>query len=145
MLSKVLGVAEQKLQARPKTYREIYDVDHRISESNRILAKYPEHVPIIVETDKSIGKLNKHKFLVPSCVSASYLLCSVRKQCRDLKDSEALFLFYDNILVCPTALICDVYQKYIDHRIANKKKIGEKEVNDKFFYVYLTKESTFGC
>ena len=63
-----------------KTFKETNTLHERITESNRIRAKYPTHIPVIINWDSKLGSINKHKFLVPSDVSASHLLFSVKKQ-----------------------------------------------------------------
>ena len=59
-----------------KSYKEEFSLDQRSSESNRILAKYPDRVPIIIECkNKELnGLIHKKKFLVPSEISVSYLI-----------------------------------------------------------------------
>lgn len=121
-----------------KTYKDTHTLDQRISESMRILSKYPSHIPVIVECCKNLGNLQKPKFLVPADVSASYLLHSIRKQFDNKNSShEALFMFCDNMLICPTTIMSQIYD------ITNEKKKGEDR-NDKFMYVNITSENTFG-
>ena len=48
-----------------KSYKERFSLDQRISESERILSKYPNYIPMIVEIDSKFGEIKKNKFLVP--------------------------------------------------------------------------------
>lgn len=117
-----------------KSYKEKFSLEHRIEESNRILSKHPFHIPVIVDIDNKIGTIKKNKFLVPSDVSASHLMISIRSQLQ-CSSNQALFMFYENIMICPTMMIGDIYRKYI-----NKKS----DKSDKFFYITVHGENTFG-
>ena len=117
------------------SYKKKNSLSQRISESNRILVKYPSHVPVIVECDKKIGVLNKQKFLVPNDVSVSHLLISVRKQI-SLDKSKSIFMFCDNMILCPTVMMSQIYSNFL----RNKKD----EFEDKFLYINISAENTFG-
>ena len=117
-----------------KSYKEQFSLEQRIEESNRILSKYPHHIPVIVDIDKNIGTIKKNKFLVPSDVSASHLIISIRSQIQ-CKSSQALFMFNENTMICPTMIIGDIYRKYINKQ--NNKA-------DNFFYITVHGENTFG-
>ena len=125
------------------TYKEEFDVEHRISESNRILAKHGgTHIPVIVDCDASVGVLKKKKFLVPHDINCANLIASIRKQI-DLDSSKAIFLFYDDKMLCPTSMVGEVYQKHMEDKRQNKK-LSDREKADKFMYFLLQSESTFG-
>ena len=111
----------------------------RVAESQRVLAKFSDKIPVIIETsDKELIKyLDKNKFLVPYDVPISYLIISIRKQLK-LDASKALFLFCDNILVSSTATINTIYD---DYKIRNNI-IGYE--HDHFLYMSITLENTFG-
>uniref|UniRef100_A0A6C0E541 Autophagy-related protein n=1 Tax=viral metagenome TaxID=1070528 RepID=A0A6C0E541_9ZZZZ len=119
-----------------KTFQETHALNERITESNRIRAKYPTHIPVIINCDSKLGSINKQKFLVPSDVSASHLLYSVRKQMSDYKSSQSIFMFCNNAIICPTTLMCEIYNKYLK----NKKE----QDDDLFLYIDLCSENTFG-
>ena len=76
------------------------DLAKKISESNRILAKFPDRIPVIILTNNSkLEKmLKKNKFLVPHNLTVSCLMVNFRKQIK-LDSSSALFMFCDNILL----------------------------------------------
>ena len=110
----------------------------RINDSTRILKKYPNHVPIIVECCEDINKvLKRRKFLVPGELFVSHLLYSIRKQITDENSSKAIFIFSDKILLCSTHLLSVVYNEY---KIRNKIN----DSCDNFMYIYLQYENTFG-
>jgi GABA(A) receptor-associated protein len=115
------------------SYKEKFDLSHRTSESQRILAKYPSHIPVIVDCDKSIGPLKKAKFLCPREVSVSHLLISVRKQIR-IESNKAIFIFCENKLLGGTTMMHDLYDDCLNSRTDG----------DRFLYIYVSTENTFG-
>jgi len=121
-----------------KKYKDLFSENDRIAESNRILAKYPTYIPVIIDCSDKIGTLRKQKFLVPSEVSASHLLYSVRRQF-ETKKSDAVFMFCNDTLICPTTIMGNIYK---DYRLKNK--ITDDGSTDKFLYIELHLESVFG-
>lgn len=121
-----------------KKYKDLFSKNDRIAESNRILAKYPTYIPVIIDCSDKIGTLRKQKFLVPSEVSASHLLHSVRRQF-ETKKSDAVFMFCNDTLICPTTIMGNIYK---DYRLKNN--ITDDGSTDKFLYVELHLESVFG-
>ena len=115
------------------SYKMKYSLDERIQQSEIILSKYPSYIPIIVECDPSIGIMKKQKFLVPNDVNCSHIIFAIRKQLK-MDSSKSLFLFCNNVIVCPTDNTKQLYQKYL----------SEQSDGDKFFHVYVTSENTFG-
>lgn len=115
------------------------NTNETIYESNRILSKFPDRVPIIVETnDESIRKsLKKNKFLVPYDITVSYILIAIRKQMKANNSSNAVFVFCDNILLNSNDMIYEIYN---DYKIRNN--IGKND--NKFLYVTIRNEQTFG-
>jgi GABA(A) receptor-associated protein len=114
------------------------DLSFRIEESNRILSKFPDRIPVIVITNNSkLEKmLKKNKFLVPYDLSVSSLLANIRSQMK-LDPSKALFIFCDNTLLSGSQMINEVYKNY-----KCKNNIGAR--NDNFLYITIEEENTFG-
>ena len=114
------------------------DLEKRAGESNRILSKFPDKIPIIVESsDKELIKqMKKNKFLSPYDISVSHFMYSIRRQL-NLNASQALFLFCDGSLINGTSLMGKIYEDY-------NSKNNIKENSDKFLYVQVSKENTFG-
>ena len=112
--------------------------EKNIAESQRILAKYPNKVPIIVEYKSAIFKNKevKKKFLCPRDINLSHLLYIIRKHHDNfLKPSEALFCFIENTLGNNTQLIGEIYDRYIEKK---------KDSKNKYLYVTIQTENTFG-
>ena len=123
------------------SYKILKSLEQRIEESNKIVSKHPDYIPVIIESsDKEIIKtLKKIKFLCPRDVSSSYLMCSVRKHLK-LDSSKALFLFSNNILISGQQIMGEIYDEY---KIKNKLNVNSSN-KDQFFYILLTCENTFG-
>ena len=120
------------------TYKNSKTLKERIIESNKIFAKYPFSIPVILETNDLLIKNNikKYKFLVPENVSASHLICTIRRQF-ELSSNKAIFLFCDNILISGTIIMSELYEKYKD------KNKNSKDF-DNFLYITISTENTFG-
>jgi hypothetical protein len=43
-----------------KSYKEKFSLSDRIKESNRIIAKHPTHVPVIVDIDQKFGTIKRN-------------------------------------------------------------------------------------
>jgi hypothetical protein len=115
------------------TYKTKYSLEERIKQSEQILSKYINYIPVIVECDPQIGTMKKQKFLVPQNVNCSHMIVAVRNQLK-LDPSKSIFIFYNDNIICPTENVNVVYRRYLT------------QVNDgdKFFHIYVTTENTFG-
>jgi GABA(A) receptor-associated protein len=103
----------------------------RLSESNKIMEKYPQRVPIIVEKyiKSQINDIDKHKYLVPKDLNMNQFVYIIRKRIK-LDKSQSIFLMVNNT-ICPSNIpICNVYNDHKDE--------------DGFLYVKYTGENTFG-
>jgi GABA(A) receptor-associated protein len=120
------------------SYKNSKSLEQRIEESNKIISRHPNYIPVIIESSdpEIIKSLKKRKFLCPKEVSSSYLMCSIRNNLK-LESSKALFLFYNNVLVSGQQIMGDLYEHY---KIKNNITVND----DLFFYVTLTCENTFG-
>jgi len=119
------------------SYKNTTSLSQRESESSRILAKYPNVIPVIIESRSKDLILKKNKFLVPYDVSSSHLLYAIRKQLK-LDESKAIFMFYDDVLISGTQMMSEIYEKYKEKNLIGKK------IHDKFFYINISVENTFG-
>lgn len=118
------------------SFKNKLTLQQRIDESNRILSKYPDRVPIIIECDKELDKLiKKRKFLAPRDISISHLSHIVRDRI-SIESSCAIFMFCDEKLISGQTIIGNVYDEYLTKR----RKIDD----DKFLYISLAKENVFG-
>ena len=113
------------------SFQEKYPLEKRKTESTRILEKYPNRIPVIVEKEElsNIGVIDKKKYLVPVDLTVGQFMFVIRKRIK-LPPEDAIFLFIDNTLPPTTSLMSQVYKQH-----ANP---------DGFLYVLYSGESTFG-
>ena len=80
-------------------YKKSKSENERITESSKILEKYPNRVPIIVEKElkSKIKDIDKNKFLVPEDMSFGQFMFIIRKRIK-LDSTEALFIFVNKSL-----------------------------------------------
>ena len=112
-------------------YKSMKPEKERIEESRKIIEKYPDKIPIIVEKSKKskIKNIDKNKFLVPSDMTLSQFIYVVRKRIK-ISSTEALFFFVNDRLCNNSALLSPTYTTYKD--------------NYGFLYITYSSENTFG-
>ena len=112
-------------------FKEDYTIENRKSESNKILFKYPNRIPIIVEKSKNceLSDISKKKYLVPTDMTMSQFLFVVRKRIK-LEPSKSLFIMVN------------------DHLVPSAKSLGviyeDDQDEDGFLYMVYSAENTFG-
>lgn len=112
-------------------FREKVEIEKRIEESSRIIGKYPDRAPIIVEPKKNtqLPDLDKHKYLVPKEMTVGQFMYVLRRRLK-LKKDQAIFVFVDNKLPVTSELIERLYDSHKNE--------------DGFLYMVYAGESTFG-
>lgn len=115
-------------------FRKRYSEEERLVEANRILEKYPDRIPVIVErsekSDKDIPEIDKSKYLVPNDLTIGQFLYVIRKRI-NLDSKKALFIFTENGTIPPSSsIMTNVYQKH--------------KGKDKFLTLQYCGENTFG-
>ena len=112
-------------------FKEKFTDKERHEESSKIIVKYPDRIPIIVEKSKNsnIAPIDKNKFLVPNDITVGQFVYIIRKRI-ELTPEKAIFVFIDNILP-PTA--CNMKEIYEQHKC-----------DDGFLYIEYSGENTFG-
>jgi GABA(A) receptor-associated protein len=112
-------------------FKDTHPYDKRKEEASRILAKYKDRVPIIVEVSSACPELvlNKKKYLVPSDLTVGQFLYVIRKRIK-LTSEQALYIFFNNSLPTTSELIGGIYKKFKD--------------SDDFMYAEISLENTFG-
>lgn len=113
-------------------FKMTYSFDKRKEESSKLLIKYNNKYPIILEkADTSLLPIsNKKKYLLPSNLTIGQFILIIRKQIK-LESSNAIFLFVDNNIIPQTIeTIEKLYSKYAD--------------KDGFLYITYCSENTFG-
>jgi GABA(A) receptor-associated protein len=112
-------------------FKKKIPLEKRKSESNNVMSKYKDRLPIIVQkfNDCKLPDIDKCKFLVPKDMNMGQFIYIIRKRIK-LKPEEALFVIVNNNLVSSSEQINSVYEKHKDE--------------DGFLYVIYTSENTFG-
>jgi len=115
------------------SFKKRNSLQNRIKESSRILSKYSNRIPIIVEripNTKNVPKIDRNKFLVPSDLSMGQFLYVIRKRLK-LDPYKSIYLFVkDTVLIPSCEIMSNIYDNYKD--------------DDQFLYISYTGENTFG-
>jgi len=118
-----------KMQAK---FQKDHTFDVRSQESAKILAKYPDRIPLIVEkipTNTILPQISKTKFLVPADITITQFMFIVRKYLK-LDPSVSIYLFCDGVIPNASETISNTY---INHKDP-----------DGFLYLFYAGENTFG-
>jgi GABA(A) receptor-associated protein len=111
-------------------YKQQYPFEKRKNDSERILAKYPDRIPIIVERfGDNVPEIDRKKYLVPDDLSMCNFMYVIRKRLK-LEPEKALYLFINSKIVTGTKNLTTIYNKYQDE--------------DGFLYIKYSGETTFG-
>jgi GABA(A) receptor-associated protein len=108
-----------------------HSFEARKDEADRIMKKFPDRVPVIIEKTKesNVPDIDKKKYLVPNDLTIGNFLYVVRKRIK-LPPEVALFLFIDKYLPPTSSLVSAVYDKHRN--------------SDGFLYMVYATENTFG-
>ena len=117
-----------------KSFKDTHPFPRRLEESKRVLEKYHDRVPVIMEKSQKNEKdgiplLDKVKFLVPKDVSVTQLMFIIRKRI-EIPPEKAIFCFINGTLPPSSSLVSDLYQTHKNE--------------DGFLYVEYSGENTFG-
>lgn len=113
------------------SYKKKFTHEQICKQADNILKKYPDRIPIIVQSgkDSTIPKLEKNKFLVPRDITLGQFIYIIRRRV-ELKPEEAMFVFINDSLVNNSKLMSDIYDEY-------KDETG-------FLFCHISNENTFG-
>ena len=116
-----------------KPFKQQFTFSRRLDEANRVLEKYPDRIPIIVERDNqrsnNLPVIDKKKFLVPNDLTIGQFVYVIRKRIK-LSPEKAIFLMIDNKLPQTSTLMSKIYQ--------------EEKHDDNFLYITYSSENVFG-
>jgi GABA(A) receptor-associated protein len=120
----------------PSTYKKNTPLEERKQKSKKMLAMYPNRIPVIVEMSTSsasyttyIEASHKIKYLVPYDICLGQLIKIIRDKIK-LDKTKGLFFFIQNKLLPPSSIIGEIYKDYDDE--------------DGFLYIEFCEENTFG-
>ncbi|KAK9070039.1 hypothetical protein SSX86_010438 [Deinandra increscens subsp. villosa] len=112
-------------------FKETFSFDERCQESQDIIARYPDRLPVVVEryTKTDLPEMEKKKYLVPRDMSVGQFIHILSNRLH-LSPGKALFIFVQNTLPQTSSLIESVYESFKDE--------------DGFLYMCYSSEKTFG-
>ncbi|KAK2844720.1 hypothetical protein Q5P01_011379 [Channa striata] len=113
-------------------YQRTVPLEVRRAEGERVRAKHPDKIPIIVERAprSRAPELDKKKYLVPSDLTVGQL-CFLIRQRVSLRPEEALFFFVHNSLPPSSSTLSAVYEEHHEE--------------DLFLYMTYSNESVYGA
>jgi len=112
-------------------FKKKHDLVSLTREAERILEKYPERIPVIVEKAKKcdLPDIDKNKYLVPKDLTVGQFIHVIRKRTK-LGPEQAIFIFVNNTLPISSMLMSQLYD--------------EQKDASKFLFMVYNGESTFG-
>ena len=107
-----------------------HSLEQRKSEASRIISKYPDRVPVIVEPAAKCNlQIDKKKYLVPRDLTVGQFIFVIRKRIK-IPAEHALFLFVNGTIPSSASMMSSIY----DNNMAE----------DGFLKITYSQESTFG-
>merc|ERR1711976_271467 len=99
--------------------------------ANKILSKYPDRIPVIVEKapKSDVPEIDKKKYLVPNDITVGKFIYEIKKHMK-LPPEKAIFLFVNNVYPQTAQLMSIIYDRFKDE--------------DGFLYITYSGENTFG-
>lgn len=114
-----------------KSFKNKYNFQARQYESNRVLTRYPDRIPIICEKNDNCNMqdIDKHKYLAPIDLTCGQFIYIIRKRLK-LPSEQAIFLIINGTIPPSSNYLAEIYDK-------NKSEDG-------FLYITYTSENVFG-
>ena len=115
------------------SFKNTHSFSDRINETNNVLLKYPDRIPVICEKSKNASKecpdIDKKKYLVPCDLTVGQFVYVIRKRLK-LPAEKSIFVFINGFIPPTSALLINIYNNWRDY--------------DGFLYITYTFENTFG-
>ena len=120
-------------------FKKRYSFNKRTNEALKVMDKYPNRAPIIVEKSRhatDIPNIDRKKYLVPKDITVAEFIYIIRKRLHDINPNaftadKALYFFVNNSSIpVPSQTINMLYENHKDE--------------DNFLYMTYAGESTFG-
>ena len=113
-----------------KDYKIKKTFEERVNESESILKKYPNKIPVIInECSEELRDRVKRKMLLEKDTTLSQYMHTLRTKF-SIKPEESVLIFVNGNLPTSTTLMSYLYDKYKD--------------KDGFLYISVLKENVFG-
>jgi len=116
---------------------EAVPFEKRALEAKRILAKYPDRIPVVCEkaARSSLPDIDKKKFLVPGTMLVGEFKYIIHKHLNQqgtsmIASDQTVYLFFNNTSPKTGALMSEIYDLH--------------KASDQFLYVSYSAENTLG-
>ena len=113
-------------------FKKTYSFKDRYNESQKIITKYPDRIPIVCEKHNNsniIPNITKNKYLTSFDLTVGQFIYIIRKYIH-ISPETALYIFINNNIPSTTTNMITLYDNYKDE--------------DGFLYIYYLTETTFG-
>jgi len=113
------------------SYKQTRSFEERNEMSKRMMQKYPDRIPVIIEKakDGDTENLPKIKYLIPRDFTIAQFMTVLRKKI-ELSEKKSIFLYTDNGIPPSSESISQLYNDQVD--------------GDGFLYMKYATENTFG-
>lgn len=113
-------------------FKMLHSFEKRKAESARIVEKYPDKIPLILEKSDTthLQEISKKKYLMQQDVTIGQFMFIIRKQIK-MDETESIFLLVNNSSIPATgSTMGEVYKQHAD--------------KDGFLYITYSAQQTFG-
>ena len=113
-------------------YKQKYTLEERLVESNRILTKHVDRIPVILSklSGANIPEIEERRYLIPSQYNVAQLIHIIRTRL-NISEEKGIFIFVNGVVMPnPNEKMYELYSK-------------EKD-KDQFLYITYCYENTFG-
>ena len=112
------------------SYKDKFPFEKRKLESERVLAKYPNRIPIICEGyGPEVPPIDRSKYLVPDDLTMAQFLYVIRKRIK-IAPEKSIYLFVQNHIIPGNKFLSSIYEKHAEE--------------DGFLYITYSGENVFG-
>jgi len=130
MKSLVKKLISKKNMTQRIYYKQRISFNKRKKDSEAIMAKYPQRIPVIVESfGDNVPEIDRSKYLVPDDLSMVNFIYVIRRRLK-ISSEVSIYLFVNDKIIPGMDYISTIYEKYKDE--------------DGFLYVKYSGEPTFG-
>ena len=96
-------------------FKSANDYESRVTESDRIMKKYPNRIPIIIEKadECQLNDIDKTKYLVPNDLNMNQFVYIIRKRIK-LDNSQSIFFIVGNNICPSNTPLFNIYEEHKD-------------------------------
>lgn len=129
-------------------FKKKHTFDKRRKESKKMLGKFDNRIPVIVERDpnspKDVPFIERNKYLIPSDMTIGGFFYVIRKKLNISKEKALFFFFVSDVDKSTEKDSKRVVTEMMPSSTDFLTLYNEKVANDGFLYMLYTTENTFG-